>query len=102
MRPLVEHWIGRDDHIRTDDEAVLSGCMRLLERHSDRLRLDPPMLANTAATAAYRAVRIGEFSTARRLMLLAVRTQPRNGRHWLRLGALAAPRVAQRRALRTR
>lgn len=102
MRPLVDRWVGRDDHIRGDDQAVFDGCARLLEVHHDRLSLDPPLMANTAATAAYRAVRLGRFDDARRLQWLAARTDPRNPRHWTRLGALAAPRVARRYALRGR
>ncbi len=102
MRPLVDRRIGRDDHIRSDDRAVLDGSVRLLRRHRDRLALDPPLLANTAATAAYRALRLGEFAEARRLMLLAVRTDPWNPRHWVRLAALVTPRTARRHAVRRR
>jgi hypothetical protein len=102
MRPLVDRWVGRPDQIRSDDAAVLAGGSRMLERHRERLSLDPELLADTAASAAYRAVRLGSFAEARRLMLLAVRTRPRKLRHWARLSALAAPRVARRRALRRR
>jgi glycosyltransferase involved in cell wall biosynthesis len=101
MRPLVHRWIGRGDNIRADDDAVLAGSVRIIERHRDRLALDPPMLANTAATASHRALRLGRTAQARRLALLAVRTRPTNARHWARLAALAAPRVARRRALGT-
>jgi glycosyltransferase involved in cell wall biosynthesis len=102
MRPLVERWVGRGDQIRSDDAAVLAGASRILDRHRDRLALDPKLLADTAASAAYRAVRVGDFVEARRLMLLAVRTHPRKLRHWGRLCALAAPRAARRHALRDR
>jgi Glycosyl transferase family 2 len=102
MRPLVERWVGRRDQVRADDAAVLAGGSRLLDRHRERLVLDPPLLADTAASAAYRAVRIGDFGEARRLMLLAVRTQPRRLRHWARLCALMAPRAARGHALRRR
>jgi glycosyltransferase involved in cell wall biosynthesis len=100
MRPLVERWVGRGDQIRSDDAAVLAGGSRMLDRHRPRLSLDPRLLAETAASAAHRAVRLGDFAAARRLTLLAARTHPRNIRHWARLGALLAPRLAQRRALR--
>ena len=99
MRPLVERWVGRDDQIRSDDAAVLAGASRILDRHRERLALDPSLLGDTAASAAYRAVRLGNFPEARRLMRVAVRAQPRKLRHWARLGALAAPRLARRRAL---
>jgi glycosyltransferase involved in cell wall biosynthesis len=99
MRPLVERWVGREDQIRSDDAAVLVGATRILDRHRDRLTLDPRLLGDTAASAAYRAVRIGNFPEARRLMRMAVRAQPRKLRHWGRLGALIAPGLARRRAL---
>ncbi|MBK5286861.1 MAG: glycosyltransferase family 2 protein [Acidimicrobiia bacterium] len=98
MRPLVERWVGRGDNIRADDDAVLAGTLRILDRHRARLELDRPLLANTAATAAYRAVRLGRFTEARRLARAAVRADPRNPRHWARLGALIAPRLAYRHA----
>jgi glycosyltransferase involved in cell wall biosynthesis len=100
MRPLVERWIGRSDQIRSDDAAVFAGATRILNHHWQRLTLDPRFLADTAASAAYRAVRLGDFVHARRLMLIAVRAHPRKLRHWVRLCALAAPRVAQHHALR--
>jgi glycosyltransferase involved in cell wall biosynthesis len=102
MRPLVERRVGRRDQIRSDDAAVLAGTSRFLDLHGRRLALDPKMLADTAASAAYRAVRLGDFAEARRLTLLAARTHPRNLRHWARLCALVAPRAAQRHALRRR
>ena len=93
-------WVGRGDNIRADDAAVLAGCVRLLDRHRDRLVLDPSMLADTAATASHRALRLGRTAEARRLALLAARTRPTHLRHWARVGALAVPSVARRRALR--
>jgi glycosyltransferase involved in cell wall biosynthesis len=102
MRPLVERRVGRGDQIRFNDAAVLAGGARLLDRHGRRLALDPRLLADTAASAAHRAVRLGDFAEARRLTLLAVRTYPRHLRHWARLCALIAPRAAQRYALRNR
>jgi glycosyltransferase involved in cell wall biosynthesis len=99
-RSLVDRWVGRDDHIRGNDQAVFDGSVRLLELHRERLALDRPLMANTAATAAFRAVRLGRFEDARRLMWLAVRTQPRKVRHWARLIALMTPRTAQRHAMR--
>jgi glycosyltransferase involved in cell wall biosynthesis len=100
MRPLVERWVGREDQIRSDDAAVLAGASRILDRHWDRLALDSRLLADTAASAAYRAVRLGNFAEARRLMRIAVRAHPRKLRHWARLGALVAPGLVRRRALR--
>jgi glycosyltransferase involved in cell wall biosynthesis len=100
MRPLVERWIGRGDQIRSDDAAVLAGASRILNHHWHRLTLDPRLLADTAASAAYRAVRLGDFGQARRLMFIAVRARPWKLRHWARLCALAVPRVAQQHALR--
>jgi hypothetical protein len=94
MRPLVERRVGRRDRIRTNDAAVLAGGSRVLDRQRQRLALDPKMLADTAASAVYRAVRLGDFAQARRLTLLAARTHPRNLRHWERLCALVAPRAA--------
>lgn len=102
VRPLVERWVGRADNIRSDDEAVLEGTLHILDRHRDRLTLDRPFLANSAATAAYRAVRLGRFGDARRLARTAVRADPGNLRHWARLAALLAPRAARRHALRGR
>jgi glycosyltransferase involved in cell wall biosynthesis len=101
-RSLVDRWVGRDDHIRGNDQAVFEGSVRLLDVHRERLALDPPLKADMAATAAFRAVRLGRFADARRLMWSAVRTQPRNVRHWLRFAALIAPKTAQRRAMRSR
>jgi hypothetical protein len=101
MRPLVERWVGREDQIRSDDAAVLAGASRILDRHGDRLALDPRLLGDTAASAAYRAVRLGNFAEARRLMRIAVRSHPRKLRHWARLGALVAPGLVRRRALRS-
>jgi glycosyltransferase involved in cell wall biosynthesis len=100
MRPLVERWVGREDQIRSDDAAVLAGATRILDRHRDRLALDSRLLGDTAASAAYRAVRLGNFAEARRLMRLAVRAHPKKLRHWARLGALVAPGLVRRRALR--
>ncbi len=100
MRPLVNRWVGRADHIRGDDQAVFDGSVRLLQTHRERLALDPPMMANIAATAAYRAVRLGRDGDARRLMWLAVRTQPRVLRHWWRWAALLVPGIARRYARR--
>jgi glycosyltransferase involved in cell wall biosynthesis len=102
MRPLVERWTGRGDNIRADDDAVLAGTLQILDRHRDRLARDPRMLGATAATAAYRAVRLGRYADARRLARTAVRADPRNLRHWARLGALVAPRAARRYAVRPR
>lgn len=101
-RPLVERWVGRDDHIRSDDAAVLAGAIRILERHRDRLVLDRPFLADSAATAAYRAVRLGRFAEARRLAAIAVRSDPRNLRHWARLALVVVPGAAKRYAGRSR
>jgi glycosyltransferase involved in cell wall biosynthesis len=100
-RSLVDRWVGRDDHIRGNDQAVFDGSVRLLDVHRERLALDRPLMANTAATAAFRAVRLGRFADARRLMWFAVRTQPRNLRHWARLAALIVPKTAQRYATRS-
>ncbi len=96
MRPLVDRWVGRDDHIRSNDRAVFEGTVRLLELHTDRLALDPPFMADIAATGAYRAVRLGKIEDARRLMWLAARTQPRKWRHWARLAGLIVPGMAKR------
>ena len=102
MRPLVERRVGRADQIRSDDAAVLAGALRILDRHGDRLALDPRLLGDTAASAAYRAVRVGDFAEARRLMRVALRAQPLKFRHWVRFAALAAPSLARRRAVRRR
>jgi glycosyltransferase involved in cell wall biosynthesis len=102
MRPLVERWVGREDQIRSNDAAVFAAGVRMLDRHHLRLALDPRLLADTAASAAYRAVRLGDLAEARRLMRVAVRAQPRKLRHWARLCALAVSRLARRRALRRR
>jgi glycosyltransferase involved in cell wall biosynthesis len=102
MQPLVDRWVGRGDHIRADDRAISAGCARIIDQHGDRLALDPKLLANLAATAAYRAVRLGEIDEARRYMFLAVRARPSDVRHWARLCSLAVPRLARRRALRSR
>jgi len=99
---LVERWIGHGDNIRSDDDAVLAGTLRILDRHEARLALDPPLLADTEATAAHRALRLGRFGDARRLAARAVRANPRNLRHWARFVMLLAPRTARRRALRSR
>jgi hypothetical protein len=101
-RPLVERWVGRGDNIRTDDDAVLAGTVRILEQHRARLALDPPLLANTAATASYRALCLGRTDDARRFALIAARADPRNLRHWARLASLAVPGLARRRALGAR
>jgi glycosyltransferase involved in cell wall biosynthesis len=100
MRPLVERRVGRGDQIRSDDAAVLAGASRILDLHGRRLALDRRLLADTAASAAYRAVRLGDFGAARRLMLLAVRARPGSPRHWVRLCALVVPRLARQRVLR--
>jgi glycosyltransferase involved in cell wall biosynthesis len=102
MRPLVERRVGRSDQIRSDDAAVLAGASRVLDRHRERLALDPRLLGDTAASAAYRAVRLGDYVEARRLMRIALRAQPLKLRHWVRYAALAAPGLARRRALRRR
>jgi Glycosyl transferase family 2 len=102
MRPLVDRRVGRGDQIRSDDAAVLAGALRILDRHRDRLALDPRLLGDTAASAAYRAVRLGDFVEARRLMRVALRAQPVKLRHWARFAALTAPGLARRRALRRR
>ena len=102
MRPLVERRVGRGDQIRSDDAAVLAGASRILSRHGDRLALDPRLAGDTAASAAYRAVRLGDFAEARRLMRVALRAQPLKLRHWARFTALTAPGLARRRALRRR
>jgi glycosyltransferase involved in cell wall biosynthesis len=102
MRPLVERRMGRGDQIRSDDAAVLAGASRILDRHRDRLELDPRLLGDTAASAAYRAVRVGDVVEARRLMRVAIRAQRLKLRHWARYAALAAPGLARRRALRRR
>jgi Glycosyl transferase family 2 len=99
MRPLVERRVGRGDQIRSDDTAVLAGASRILDRHRERLALDPRLLGDTAASAAYRAVRLGDFAVARRLMRVAIGAQPLKLRHWARFAALAAPGLARRHAL---
>jgi glycosyltransferase involved in cell wall biosynthesis len=102
MRPLVDRWVGRDDHIRADDKAIFAGCARIIDQHGDRLAHDTKLLANIGATAAYRAVRLGEIREARRYMFLAVRARPSDLRHWARLCSLAVPSLARRRVLRSR
>jgi glycosyltransferase involved in cell wall biosynthesis len=103
MRPLVERRIGRADQIRSNDAAVLAGATRILDRHRERLALDPRLLGDTAASGAYRAVRLGDFVAARRLMRIALGAQPLKLRHWARFFAVAAaPGLARQRALRGR
>ena len=67
--------------------------------------LDPPMLANTAATASHRAFRLGRTADARRLALLArepTRRTCATGRGWARspcprwrVGARSVPTVSR-------
>jgi hypothetical protein len=93
---LVVRHVGRADHVRRDDAAVYAGGRRILDKHLDALARDPARLADSSASAAFRAFRLGRTPEARRLLVQAVRANPRNPRHWARLAVTLVPPVGRR------
>lgn len=77
-------------------EALYEGARMVVDRHRARLALDPPQLADFYSVAGVSAARLGRYPEARRLLLRAARTQPRDGRRWVRLALAALPPVGDR------
>jgi glycosyltransferase involved in cell wall biosynthesis len=73
-----------------------SGSLLVLERHEDKLRRSPALYANFKAIAAVQGARLGRYAEARRLLVDAIRADPRNPRHYLRLVAAAVPALGRR------
>jgi glycosyltransferase involved in cell wall biosynthesis len=77
-------------------EHVLLGMEYLLAHHHARLSRSPEALSNCHAQAGVAAVRLGRYPEARRHFALGARAQPRNVRHWLRLGIAMVPPLGNR------
>jgi hypothetical protein len=67
-------------------EKVLLGMEYLLARHHARLSRSQQELSNCDARAGVAAARLGRYADARRHFALGARAQPRNVKHWFRLG----------------
>ena len=63
--------------IRTDDRAVFEGSVRLITKHGDALRRDRRDYSNQAATAAYRALRLGRYHDSVKWYKESLRFSPR-------------------------
>jgi glycosyltransferase involved in cell wall biosynthesis len=77
-------------------EKVLFGMEYLLARHHAQLSRSQEALSNCHARAGVAAVRLGRYPDARRHFALGARAQPRNVRHWLRLGVAMVPPLGNR------
>ena len=77
-------------------EKVLLGMEYLLACHHARLSRSQDALSNCHARAGVAAARLGRYPEARRHFALGARAQPRNVRHWLRLGVAMVPPLGNR------
>ena len=77
-------------------EALYEGSIMVLDRHRDRLGLDPRWLADFYSVAGVSAARLGRYSEARRLLLHAARSNPGEARRWARLALAAFPPIGDR------
>jgi glycosyltransferase involved in cell wall biosynthesis len=77
-------------------EKVLLGMEYLLVRHHAQLSRSQEALSNCHARAGVAAARLGRYPDARRHFALGARAQPRNVRHWLRLGVAMVPPLGNR------
>lgn len=73
-----------------------SGSLFVLERHGARLRRSPRVYADFKAVAAVQGARLGRYGEARRLLVDAIRADPRNPKHYGRLIASCVPPVGRR------
>jgi len=77
-------------------EKVLLGMEYLLAHHHAQLSRSREALANCHAQAGVAAARLGRYPDARRQFALGARAQPRNAKHWLRLGFAMVPPLGNR------
>ena len=63
----------------------------VLERHGDQLARSSWLLAQYSAVAGVAAARTGDYHLARRHLRRAVRTRPREWKHWVRLTLACVP-----------
>jgi glycosyltransferase involved in cell wall biosynthesis len=73
------------------DENRVEANEYLLRRDFDELRHDPHRRARLAAIGSMSAARLGQRGRALRLAVVAIRAEPTQRRHWLRLALLLAP-----------
>jgi glycosyltransferase involved in cell wall biosynthesis len=77
-------------------EKILLGMEYLLDHHHAQLSRSPEALSNCHAQAGVAAARLGRYPEARRHFALGARAQPRNPKHWLRLGVAMVPPLGNR------
>ncbi|MGH9282398.1 MAG: hypothetical protein ACRD0S_05620, partial [Acidimicrobiales bacterium] len=85
-----------DDRPMSSPEALYEGATMVIDRHRDRLSLDPRFLANFYTLGGVSAARLHRYSDARRLLLSAVRTRPKDPMRWARLALALAPPLGDR------
>lgn len=76
--------------------ALYEGTTHLLKKHRDKISLHPKNLAVYSGIVGVSAARLGRWPEARRAFMTAVRSEPRNVRHWLRFGAALCRPIGRR------
>ncbi len=72
------------------------GSLLVLDRHRERMKRDPALYANFAAIAAVQGARMGRFGEARMMLLDAIKTCPREWRHYVRMVIALVPPLGRR------
>ena len=92
---MLMHWVS---WVRASATPLklLEGTQLVLEAHHERLTRSKPLLARYYAIAGVSAARLGRHRQARRFLFDAVRTDPTEAKHYLRLAAACVPPVGRR------
>ena len=77
-------------------DKVLLGMEYLLDQHHAQVSRSREALSNCHAQAGVAAARLGRYQDARRHFAMGARAQPRNAKHWLRLGLAGIPPLGDR------
>ncbi|NJW53439.1 glycosyltransferase family 2 protein [Salinimicrobium oceani] len=90
--PLIKVHVHQDAKIRTDDEALLSGAVYVLNKHKTVFKKHKTVYANYLGVAAVSAARLGKTAKAKRLFFKAWLLNPGNvkmlGRYFISLSPM--------------
>ncbi len=81
---------------RNHPQALYAAASYVLDHHRERLARSPVELSKKCSIAAVSAARLGRYHDARRLLVDAVRADPRNPKNYARLLLTLAPPAASR------
>lgn len=82
MEPLIVAHVYGDDRIRDNPERLYLGAKRLIEKHKALLG---SRIANSYSIAGVNAFKIGKQEEAKRLLLEALKSDPKRVKRWLRV-----------------